>query len=103
MVNNSPAKAGDVGSLPGLGRSPGEGNGYPLQYSWLENSRDRGAWQATGHGVTHESDTTERTTTLVVNTKVGWFLLNEGVDGVGQALASFGLSSALHFTATVGR
>ena len=44
------------------------------------------------------------TTTLVVNTKVGWFLLNEGVDGVGQALASFGLSSALlHFTATVGR
>ena len=60
MVNNSPAKAGDVGSIPGLGRSPGEGNRYPLQYSWLENSRDRGAWRATGHGVTNESDTTER-------------------------------------------
>ena len=43
-------------------------------------------------------------TTLVANTEVGWFLLNEGVDGVGQALDSFGLSSAvLHFPATVGR
>ena len=38
---------GDQGSIPGLGRSPGEGNGYPLQYSCLENSMDRGAWQAT--------------------------------------------------------
>ena len=36
----------DLGSIPGLGRSPGEGNGYPLQYSGLENSMDRGAWQA---------------------------------------------------------
>ena len=40
------------GSIPGLGRSPGEGNGYPLQYSCLENSMDRGAWWATVHGVT---------------------------------------------------
>ena len=37
-------------SIPGLGRSPGEGNGYPLQYSYLENSMDRGAWQATVMG-----------------------------------------------------
>ena len=37
--------------IPGLGRSPGEGNGYPLQYSFLENPMDRGAWQATVHGV----------------------------------------------------
>ena len=44
--------AGDPGSVPGLGRSSGEGNGYPLQYSCLENSMDRGAWQATVHGVT---------------------------------------------------
>ena len=44
--------AGDLGSIPGLGRSPGEGNGYPLQYSCLENSMDRGDWQGTGHGVT---------------------------------------------------
>ena len=41
----------DLGSIPGLGRSPGEGNGYPLQYSCLENFMDRGAWQATVHGV----------------------------------------------------
>jgi len=44
--------AGDPGSMPGLGRSPGEGNGNPLQYSCLENSMDGGAWWATVHGVT---------------------------------------------------
>ena len=43
---------GDLGLIPGLGRSPGEENGYPLQYSCLENSKDRGAWQVTVHGVT---------------------------------------------------
>ena len=43
--------AGDPGSIPGLGRSPGEGNGNPLQYSCLENSLDRGAWRSTVHGV----------------------------------------------------
>ena len=42
----------DMGSIPGSGRSPGEGNGHSLQYSCLENSMDRGAWQATAHGVT---------------------------------------------------
>jgi len=42
---------GDLGSIPGSGRSPGEGNGIPLQYSCLENSMDRGTWQATVHGV----------------------------------------------------
>ena len=41
---------GDLGLIPGLGRSPGEGNGYPLQYSCLENSMDRGAWRAIVHG-----------------------------------------------------
>ena len=51
IVKDLPAKAGDVGSIPGLGRSPGEGNGNPLQYSCLENSMGRGAWQATVHGV----------------------------------------------------
>ena len=44
--------AGDVGSTPGSGRSPGEGNGNPLQYSCLENPMDRGAWWAMVHGVT---------------------------------------------------
>ena len=48
----SACNAGDLGSIPGSGRFPGEGNGYPFQYSWLENSIDRGAWQATVHGVT---------------------------------------------------
>ena len=45
-------KAGDLGSIPGLGRSPGAEHGNPLQYSCLENSMDRGAWQATVQGVT---------------------------------------------------
>jgi len=44
--------AGDLGSIPGLGGSTAEENGYPLQYSYLENPMDRGAWQATAHGVT---------------------------------------------------
>ena len=48
----SSCSAGDLGSIPGSGRSPGEGNGNPLQYSGLENPMDRGAWQATVHGVT---------------------------------------------------
>ena len=51
MVKHPPANAGDPGLIPGSGRSPGEGNGNPLQYSCLENSMDRGAWQATVHGV----------------------------------------------------
>ena len=51
MIKNLPANAGDMSSTPGLGRSPGEGNSYPLQYSGLENSMDIGAWQATVHGV----------------------------------------------------
>ena len=52
---------GDLGLMPGLGRSPGERNGCPLQYSCLENSMDRGAWWATAYGVT-ESDMTEQLT-----------------------------------------
>ena len=53
-----PANEGDVSSIPGSGRSLREGNGNPPQYSCLGNSIDRGAWQATIHGVTAESDTT---------------------------------------------
>ena len=48
----SACSAGGLGSIPGLGRAPGEGNGYPLQYSCLENSMDREVWWATVHGVT---------------------------------------------------
>ena len=51
--------ARDPGVIPGLGRSPGEENGYPLQYSCLENSMLRGAWQATVHGAAESWDTTE--------------------------------------------
>ena len=50
-VKNLPANAGDVGSTPGPGRSPGEGNDNPLQYSCLGNPMDRGAWWATVPGV----------------------------------------------------
>ena len=68
MVKNPPANAGDIrdaGLIPGSGRSPGKGNGNPLQYSCLENPMGRGAWQATVHGVA-ESDMTEQLTQLRV-------------------------------------
>ena len=63
MVKNPPASAADIrdlGLIPGSGRSPGEGNGTPLQYSFLENPMDRGASQVTVHGIA-QSDTTEVT------------------------------------------
>ena len=56
MVKNLPANAGDLGLIPGLGGSPGEENGNPLQFSCLKNPMDRGAWQATVH-VTTKSKT----------------------------------------------
>ena len=59
VVKNLPANAGDIrdaGSIPGSGRSPGEGNDSPLQYSCLENPTDRGAWRATVHSVTVRHD-----------------------------------------------
>ena len=59
MVKNPPANAGDVGLIPGWGRSPGGGHGNPLQYFSLGNPMDRGGWQATVHAVT-ESDMTEQ-------------------------------------------
>ena len=58
VVKNPPANAGDVGLTPGLGRSPGVGNGNPIQYSGLGNPMDRGAWRATVHRVTKKLDTT---------------------------------------------
>ena len=51
VVKNPPANAGDVGSIPGSGRSPGERSGNPVQYSRLENPMDSGAWGATVYGV----------------------------------------------------
>ena len=58
MVKDTSANAGDMGSIPGLGRPPGEGNGNSLQYSCLENPMDREAWWATAHRVAKESDRT---------------------------------------------
>ena len=52
MVKNPPTNAGYTGSIPGSGRSPGEGNDNPLQYSCVENPMDRGAWWAMVHGIT---------------------------------------------------
>ena len=54
----SACNVGDLCSIPGLGRFPGEGNGNPLQYSYMENPMDRGDWWATVHGVAKESDAT---------------------------------------------
>ena len=67
MVKNLAANAGDardMGSILGSGRSPGRENSNPLQYSCLENSKDKGAWQAIVHGVCKESVTTEQLTHL---------------------------------------
>ena len=57
MLDNA-GDAGNAGLVPGSGRSPGEGNGTPLQYACLENSMDRGAWWIAVHGITKESDMT---------------------------------------------
>ena len=58
MIKKTPANVGDTSSIPGLGRPHGEGNGSPLQYSCLKNSMDRGAWQATIHGIKKVLDMT---------------------------------------------
>ena len=58
MIKNLPANAGEMSLIPGSGRSPGEGNGNPFQYSCLGNSMDRGAWWATAYEVAKEPDMT---------------------------------------------
>ena len=80
VVKNLPANAGDVrgaGSIPGWGRSPGEGNGNPLQYSCLENPMDKGAWWATVHKVANSQIRWKR---LICSSKV----TESGKDGDGQ-------------------
>ena len=73
VVKDGPTNAGDAGSVPGLGRSPGEGNSNLLQYSWLENSMHRGDWQATVHGIAKESDTAEQ---LSMHTHTHFYISN---------------------------
>ena len=83
VIKNPPAKVGDTrdsSSIPGWGRSPGGGNGNPLQYSFLENPMDRGARQATAHGVAKSgtwlsTDTKERTTTKKTQAMFESFML----------------------------
>ena len=58
VVKNLPANAGAMGSIPESGRSPGEGNGNPLQYSCMGNPTDRGLWWVVVHRAANESDTT---------------------------------------------
>ena len=69
VVKNLPASAGDAGSVPGLGKLPGRGNGNPLQYSCLKKAHGRGAWRATVHGIT-KSPQTERAHTCLLNGSV---------------------------------
>ena len=73
VVKDSPANAGDIGdmvSIPGSGRSLGGGHGNPLQYSRLENPKDRGAWQATVHKVAKSQTRLKRLGTHVSNNKL---------------------------------
>ena len=80
MAKNPPAMQINTGSIPGLGRSLGGGNGNPLQYSCLGNPVDRGAWWATVHKVSRESDMTERlnnnNTIYSIKTRVSFELIN---------------------------
>ena len=71
VVRNLPVHVGDVGLILWSGRSPGEGNGNPLQYSCLGNPMDRGAWQATVHGVAKESDRTKQLNNNMHNRLLG--------------------------------
>ena len=74
VVKNLPANAGDSGSILGPGRSPGEGNGKPLQYSCLGNPMDRGAWCATVHGV---AKSRTRLSVSTAAAEASYFLLSE--------------------------
>ena len=116
-LKNLPVNARDAGSIPGWGRSPGERNGNPLQYSCLENSMDRGAWQDTGHGVA-KSQTWLSTHACTLKTWKPWVQLKiwhsiserkKRVDIRGRLLeretrnVGNGLRKALSFLGTLSR
>ena len=83
----SDCNMGDPGSIPGSGRSPGEGSGCPLQYSCLENSMDRGVWWATVHGIT-ELDMTEQFNTFNTLVTVKWIRRKNAQSGSKAAEAT---------------
>ena len=87
MVKNPPANAADADLIPGSGRSHGEGNDNPLQYSCLENPMDRGAWRATVHRVIKESDATLRVNNN--NSNAGWQLANILVSRLFRVLKNY--------------
>ena len=95
MVKNPPANAGgprDAGSIPGSGRSPGEGHGNPFQYSCLENPMGRGIWQATVYRVGKESETTEQLSTAHTHTHTLKYTANHNrkeVEDVGVNICMF--------------
>ena len=72
MVKASGYNVGDLGSIPGSGRSPGEGNGNPLQYSCLENPMDGGAWWAAVHGVAKSQTRLSNFTSLHLGIELGY-------------------------------
>ena len=79
MVKYLPANSGSAGSIPGLGRYPGEGNGNPLQYFCLGNPMDRAAW-AIVHGVAKESDTTQWVNNnKAVGENLKFYILTSGI------------------------
>ena len=84
MVKNPPANAGDMGFIPGLGRSPGEGNGNPLQYSCLGNPMDREAWQATVLGVAGNRTRLSNNNTVCIQI----IIMNEEIPVIPLSLSS---------------
>ena len=94
---DSAYNAGDLGSVPGSGGAPGEGNGYPLQYCCLKNPMDRGAWQATVHGIA-ESDRTEQRTLLPLTTQNPTGVIRNFHDISSFILRVYYFKSVSHFS-----
>ena len=82
VVKNPLANSGDVGSTLGLGRSPGEGNGNPLQYSCLGNPVDRGAWRATVQGVAKSHERATEQSAVLIVTFIGAHMAVSRVGGI---------------------
>ena len=93
-----PCNAGDLDPIAGPERFPGEGNGNPLQYFYLENSTDSGAWQATVHGRCRELDTAERLLTLsFLSISIVDHNIFQGYQRIGENSIIFpGLKCSLH-------